>query len=511
MELHYIPCYYSIKLLRGKVNKMGTEGAFEFTNGTSINVKINAERITDVLEHEITHNVLYTQTTYGQFVLMLEKNALLFPQAQILQDTLFSSMNRMQEKVAVNTELLNVLKRDGMESYTDAINRLKERNNNYYNYFRKLCCINGKAKSVEDAEELITIIVNLAIVALNVNLALIPFENMHSSKEYARFMTQENNSRLYLPNRRFDILVNFFFRNNENDNDIDSVLKGTINIEKFDDILYIHNIAYEKAKSVFAISPIADRLIKRLESIGVKAASFEEMKYLGVRPKRLEEKNNIKFNLIDSEDEFKEKIKEDNIREIMVMHSMSGFEDFFVLNLHEKRGNEKYIFCLGIWGEENFFRLISKLECTFIFDKLKLISKEGNSIRKMVRMLPIYIYIDVPIGNIIEQIENYFYSAKYSFYEEKGYIVLVISKRSHILLADIIVEAKSYLNNRFLSKKMEYVEDISQFCNIDEIKRIHTKCLEYEVIDKNDMNISKNKITDYPKSRQAAINALLLQ
>jgi hypothetical protein len=48
-----------------------------------------------------------------------------------------------------------------------------------------------------------------------------------NKKELDNYMKNSRNNSIISPNKRFDILVNFFFRNNKNNSDIDSVLKGT--------------------------------------------------------------------------------------------------------------------------------------------------------------------------------------------------------------------------------------------------------------------------------------------
>ena len=50
---------------------IGDEGQFRFTNGTAIDSGLNKDRILDVINHEFTHNLLYSTTSYGQFVMML--------------------------------------------------------------------------------------------------------------------------------------------------------------------------------------------------------------------------------------------------------------------------------------------------------------------------------------------------------------------------------------------------------------------------------------------------------
>ena len=117
----------------------GDEGQFRFTNGTAIDVFLNKNRILDVINHEFTHSLLYSTTSYGQFVMMLDKNGIVDGRSNIIKNALFTYMGRMQERVAVNIELMIRCASRGISDYIDAIDSLKMRNNVYYNHFRKLC------------------------------------------------------------------------------------------------------------------------------------------------------------------------------------------------------------------------------------------------------------------------------------------------------------------------------------------------------------------------------------
>ena len=213
---------------------MGDEGQFRFTNGTVIDEFLSKERILDVVNHEFTHSLLYATTSYGQFVMMLEKNGIVDDRSNIIKDALFSYMGRMQERVAVNIELMIRCVSGGVEDYFNAIDSLKMRNNIYYNHFRKMCCVNGKISEQKDAEQLIQILRETARVALNVDLSRIPFEKFNTEKDVVRFFNDPINNARYSPNRRFEILINVFFRDNENNNDIQSVYKGSLNLDRMD-------------------------------------------------------------------------------------------------------------------------------------------------------------------------------------------------------------------------------------------------------------------------------------
>jgi hypothetical protein len=190
---------------------MGIEGEFQFSNGGLINYKTNYERRVHVSRHEAQHAELYSTTTFGQLTLMLEKNALFHERSKWLYEELFMYMNRMQERIAVNIEHLDIFAKEGQLAYIKAIEDLKIKNRTYYNYFNKLCCINRKANTEKDASNAIDTLRALGRLALNVKFDDIPLENMNDPKDLQKFFGLESNAKKYIPNKRFDIIIDVLF------------------------------------------------------------------------------------------------------------------------------------------------------------------------------------------------------------------------------------------------------------------------------------------------------------
>ena len=277
------------------------EGQFRFTNGSIIDEKLNADRLIDVVNHELTHAILYSSSTYGQMILMLEKNSIVDEKSKMLYSSLFKYMNRMQERTAVNVELMIKCVNNGMQEYNRSIELLKDRNNVYYNYFRKLCCINGKIANEDDANKLTNILIAIAKIALNVNLDNIPLERFKYEKDVDRYFTKAENAICSSPNRRFDILINTLFRNNNNDNNIELVLDGGIPFEYLDDNVYIHDIAFNAVTSLYSYNMNKNRLIKRIESVGQKEIEyFKDYELLTVKPAQINENKSIYTYIVKS-------------------------------------------------------------------------------------------------------------------------------------------------------------------------------------------------------------------
>lgn len=461
---------------------MSEEGQFRFTNGAVIERNLESGRKSAVVNHEFIHIQLYSRTTYGQIVMMLEKNEWLHSKSKEFLGVLFSYIRRMQERTAVNAEIMYECIDNGFNIYIDAIEKLKRRNRSYYNYFRKLCCINGKICSEDDADMMQNLLMNIAIIALNVNPELIPLDTLNDAKTLKAYFDSENNNSLISPNKRFDILVNYFFRENDNNNDIESVIKGSIDFDKMNDCDYIHELAFKKVSKILCSSPIASRLIARIKTVGSeKIWNGEDGKYLAVKPAEINVNKEILIKPVNNKEQLFKLLNEQEHEELFVLHSMGGFEDIHVICVYGQKNDKKVIHPFFITNEDDFYRIISNTSCKFVFYKTKLMHKEAKAIRKMVRELPIYIFEDTPIIGTISFIESFFRKGKFGFIENDNHYILVVNKKSIILLASILEEAKEILIKKFCANSLSYIEKVEEICNENEVLRLVRICTEYEV------------------------------
>lgn len=334
---------------------MNDEGQFRFTNGIVIDTDLKFDRVNSVVNHEFIHSQLYSMTTYGQIVLMLEKNSLFHNKSKEFQEVLFGYIKRMQERTAVNVEIMLECIENGLDAYNDAIAKLQQKNRSYYNYFRKLCCINGKINSEDSAEELADILMRIAVFALNVNPELIPLDELDDAKSLKVYFDNPKNNALISPNRRFDILVNTIFRKNDNNSDIESVIKGSINLEEMENYDYIHNLAFQKVSKILIKSPIASRLIARIATVGTESFAIKKgMDYLNVKPAKI---NTIKevFNIpVECKEEFIKLLNKQKHKELFVMHSLGGFEDWHVICIYERKGDKNISYSIFV-DDNDFF------------------------------------------------------------------------------------------------------------------------------------------------------------
>ena len=461
---------------------IGDEGQFRFTNGTAIDVFLDKDRILDVINHEFTHNLLYSTTSYGQFVMMLEKNGIVDDRSNVIKNALFSYMGRMQERVAVNIELMLRCVSGGVSDYIDAIASLEMRNNVYYNHFRKLCCLNGKISEQEDAEELIQILRETARVALNVDLSKIPVGEFRTEKDVIRFFSDPINNARYSPNKRFEILINVFFRKNNNNNDFHSVYEGSLRLDKMDDVQYIHEVAMDAIEEMYASHPIKDRLVRRVESVGTKKTRFfEGAELLAAKPARINEDKEYFIKHIKTLEEFIQILERQERKYVYILNRIRGFEDFQVICVYEEKEGKRISYSYMFFEEESqtLFDILKSFECHFVFYKTKFLCKESNAVRKMVKQLPVYMYEDTPLLSSFDVIGQMFYRGKYSYIRRKIDTILVFQKRSICLFTNIFIESEEILNRELKQFNIEY-KDMDDERQISEIMYLDKMCNDYE-------------------------------
>lgn len=431
------------------------EGAFSCSNGSLIDEYINKDRSSAVITHESVHYELGVTTTYGQLLIMLDKNSKFDLRAKEVYGALFSHVNRMQERAAVNVELLTeYLSNDG-DAYLVAIESLKERNRTYYNYFRKLCCINGKVKSKKDATTAASVIRYLAKWAMNINLDMIPFDRFFTAKDIQRFFSIGDNSSKFNPNKRFDIIVNCLFRSNGNETDLDSVISGSIPLDAIGDLGMIHEKAERAAVKVFESSPIKERLIRRIETIGTRPVEIvhENVNLLTLFPIDFNSCQMTPKNMILDFDSFLEKLNEQRNREIIVQNQLGGFEDIYLCTIHNDNGAPAtYLF--SVTNEFEFLEVLQKLNCRTIFVQTKLVNRLHKSLKRVVGKLPIFIYYDAPVVNALRFIKDFYQGGKYYFQKKNSYLILVIYKRSFYSIFNVVDEAKELLETILANDKI---------------------------------------------------------
>ena len=325
---------------------MITEGMFDH-NGSIIDPRISKNRVRSVCTHEFTHNYLTSSTTFGLLLLMLGKNSLFFDRAKVVHDELFTHVYRMQERVAINIELLSKYITEGEATYHSEVELLRERNRTYYNYFRKLCCVNGKIKSTSDAENAIFSILAIATTAMNIDLDQIPFEQFNTPIDIQRFFSTNDNVRMFNPNRRFDDILNNMYRSHTARADMTLMDSASIPAKEFDNRLFLHSKAEKAAKKIFETSSIKNRLISRAKTIGSGEVSFPNQntaELLTIYPLEIDDSMRIPKHKVLNPDAFLQKFVECDCKEIIINHQLGGFEDMYICYFFDDSVNATFYF-----------------------------------------------------------------------------------------------------------------------------------------------------------------------
>lgn len=422
------------------------EGVFDYSNGGLINSEGKKERNRMVSMHETVHAQLTTTTTYGQFVQMLNKNIMFTPQYGWLKDELFSYMSRMQERIAVNIETISICINEGSQKYLDAIERLKMRNTKYYGYFRKLCSANGKVKDKESADKIANLLLEIGRIALNVNLEKIPFESFSDNRDLQRFLTRDKNSLYYLPNTRFDIMFNFFFRQKFDKDEIEVLFTHEF-IEDTHSI--IHQNALNAAKRLYMKSSLSSSLIERADSVGNWKIDIEgsRIQHLLNMPLNLSDSCNICKSKILNTEKFLALLVQHKYKDMFVRleHAMGGFENIHMLTFFDHTSKTRYSTCCI--DDNQFIDLIKRIPQYIIFIQMKLFGKLKSQITGLVNRLPIFIVLENYVAIFLSRIKTNFSGGHYTYIEKKQYFALVVYRRNYVCISYIIEEAKIELDN----------------------------------------------------------------
>jgi len=403
-------------------------------------------------------------------------------------------MNRMQERISVNVENLYIYGNEGFDAYREALEDLKERNRTYYNYFRKLCCVNGRVSSEEDAKEATEILRAIGRMALNVRVDEIPFENFEDAKDLQRFLGNENNTAKYIPNVRFDILINLLFRNSGTEQEINGLISGTINKDFIGDVKAIHYIAEGKVCKILRDSPIYERLVKRIHTVGMMQSEFESENshYLNIMPMSLGACEKINSVSITPE-EFNEIVSKKKYENEMItlQHSMGGFEDIHIisfLNIGDKK-----IYITMIPDEEYYEKMLSEFRQTLVFLQTKQFKNMKRKIRGLAKKLPIYICLDSPISYRLDFIKHNFKKGYYTYFKQENYDVLVVWRRDYIFIAYIVELAKKEIDSIFVKFDIMYISYNDVKLDKPYLEKVAKTCMYGMILGKKDREDLKNK------------------
>lgn len=171
-----------------------------------------------------------------------------------------------------------------------------------------------------------------------------------------------------------------------------------------DNVQYIHKVAMDAIEEIYAFHPIKDRLVTRVESVGIRQTRFfEGAELLAAKPARINEDKEYFIKNIKTLEEFIQILDQQERKYIYILNRVRGFEDFQVICIYDEKKGKKISYNYMFFEKDNqtLFDILKSFECHFVFYKTKFLCKESNAVRKMVRQLPIYMYEDTPFVIII--------------------------------------------------------------------------------------------------------------
>ena len=285
---------------------------------------------------------------------------------------------------------------------------------------------------------------------MNIDLDQIPFEKFLTEKDVQHFLSINSNNIKYNPNKRFDILVYCFFRSAEDviklDADVGEVLKGSLPQEESYDPAVIHQKAKSAAIKIYNTSPIKERLIRRIDTIGVKQNEIKQegIECLTMLPMDINKVTpEPKFIELDLEG-FMAQLDKEQHREITVLHQFGGFEDYYLCTI-QSNNDLPIIYVLPLRNKYDFLNTLQTLKCRTIFMQSKIIVDLHKSLKRVVGQLPIFICYDTPIINAIDFLKSFYRGGEYYIQEKTGYLLVVVHKRSFFTILNAIHSARDML------------------------------------------------------------------
>ncbi len=191
-------------------------GEYNFINNTAINFIDNSEEeINATILHETIHMLLTKQTIWGMACYLIRKVLVYDNSYEHILQNLCTHTRKVQESTAVFFECIYIIRTKGYNKFLKYLEYLNTSNKEYYGYivplvkFLRLLEPNSEIKI--EAYELSTLILTLSKIALNSNLTEIELEKLKKKKLFKKFISNEENVKKYIPNKRFKAIADIAY------------------------------------------------------------------------------------------------------------------------------------------------------------------------------------------------------------------------------------------------------------------------------------------------------------
>ena len=448
-------------------------GKYNYANETLIDIK-EYEKNVDI--HEMIHKILTSKTTYGLLTDLLHRICLFDEKKKWLFILLEKNMNRMQEIIATNYEILSYIKTDGFQEYLHQVEKLKK-NKRYYKYFERLSWARKELSesNQELGEDIAYLILVVGLLALDINIWNIPEEAYESEKSFKRFLSKDNNMNLYNPNVRFDAFIKYINPDFPQD---EALIKNMM----LDCQLGRDNIYEICVLEIFKIYKNSDNIFQVLQRIigysTIDMSSYgytiEELSYLNAFPTNINDSwDNYKFELSFCEnDEIIAKERLVNKGLLRIDNTMLGSPINNTLAIVDyEKGTAVYSW---FKDADNLKYIINNVKLSVAFFDIRTYPRFKKELASGVSK-NIYFVMESSIMYNIDFIINEFNDSFYGIVKYATYGLLGIRKENRILLQLFSLNAKDIIvdylekQNLQLSKKEwdELFSDISM--EIEEI------------------------------------------
>lgn len=229
-------------------------------------------------------------------------------------------------------------------------------------------CIVQLIEKQDDVEDIIRLMIAIGHIALDIDLANIPFEDMKSEKDVQRFFSNEENLLKYSPNKRFNVLVSVLFRQKKDVKMLEFVEKGSL-----------ENVEWELEKSVNSAKKAVERIFQndwrwerihqRISTIGENEIAYQygensAMMVLPIDLNKTEYDYNHKYLKLG---DFLSTLTQEQYANTIVRleHHVGGFEEVKFLSLCDYKN--KIVYVTFVTDEDLYLNVVSHISQTIVF------------------------------------------------------------------------------------------------------------------------------------------------
>ncbi|MEK4479978.1 hypothetical protein MKZ23_11145 [Paenibacillus sp. FSL R5-0876] len=442
-------------------------GQYRFTNDTLISVHNKNEEMDNVMKHEFIHRLLSGASTYGVLLIMMEKASIMDDQKKWLFDELLNISNKMQEQVATFIEYFEIIRKDGIEIFKEKIKQLQLYNKKYFNYFNFIYqYIKKESFSEEFVNKTIEMVISIGINSLNVDLYKLPFASWENKKDIQRFFTNSENNLKFNPNKRFEVLIKYFFNQKSINNELNIIAENTFfnEEERLEACISAMELIYYKSAQIEIImnriSNFSDLELELDNEASIRLTAFPSFN----RTEETFESNYKKLPDIINE------LRLDNESILNFNHLLRGLEGIALLMYVPLNRNEDFV-CQ--YHPSDIISIIKEVTNSIVFSQGKLYRSIKNDLLKELDGRKIYIFMENSFTSSFSLISNEFSSSRYILIPEQEYDIVAINNNNHILLQLVLKGLKNDIYEQLKTvgiQKANFIEGL-QF-NYQEIIKV---------------------------------------